>query len=784
MHRLAGKRRDLQQRKKIRRQRLVEQLEERRLLTAAQEVEPNDDTASANTLVVEESSIVPGLSRSYIEGNLSAGESDVFRFTALAGDELTIAADARNSSLDPEIVLRNSAGAQLDRDRDAGPGQNSLISRYQISSSGTYFVELIGDNVTTSGDYGLTVLSTRGLPLEYDPHDRNNQTFNAESLDFEIAGTSLTATSVGTINSATDQDLYHLGFLNAGTSISLVSRLPQWSNLEPLVELIDAAGNSLSDTDATDSAYAGNLAADGVVYARVSGLSGEGTDGQYAIDVQVNDQIAPVVRSIDRFPDAAVSSNELFSTFSVTLSESLDADSLLPAAFSLQEAGADQLLGTADDVPYSLTTTYNDSNYRIDFVITDGPLGNGEYRLTLAPSITDHVGNPLQGGSAFIKEFTIDAVPDGAVFEGRDNGGYDKATPLTFETDTSGTGWLRSQIGYGSNDPSGDQDWWSFTAEAGDFIDVWAQEKVGGDRPSIDLYRLRSDGNGTMYLTGDFRGGPGDTAYVSGYEATEDTTYFVRVTGTGGYDVRVNLNRGTPVETDSHFSNDSTGQADALPFTQHGNTRTATVAGTVMSIADEDIYQLGFLNAGTTVTLDASSLPDWSLLEPDVSVFRVDPTNSNNWLYVTDTDATEPVFSGNARHRFHTTALKCKRDTSVFEGSRYTQHDETLNWPDAEAFAISSRRTLGIDCFSRGTSVFQRDLRQRLLDWPQRCRRGRHIRVERWHRRSLTKTGINGSPASAANSSSRDYGFTCLGNDGGTWYVSSGSSTQSRLQPN
>ncbi|MEZ6092507.1 MAG: lectin-like protein, partial [Pirellulaceae bacterium] len=381
--------------------------------------------------------------------------------------------------------------------------------------------------------------------------------------------------------------------------------------------------------------------------------------------------------------------------------------------------------------------------------------------------MTDQLGNTLGGGD-FVRSFTVDAVPDGAVFEGRDNDTFDKATPLQIEADSSGSGWLRSELGWGSGDPVGDIDWWSFTAEAGDFIDVWSQEQVGGDRPFIDLYALRSDGNGVTHLSGNQRGGPGDTAYISGFEAPADNTYFVRVVESGGYDVRVHLYRGMSIETDAHGSNDSTGQADPLTFTQQGNTSTASVAGTVMSIADEDIYQLGFLNAGTSVALDALTLPEWSLLEPEVSLFRIDPTNSSNWLYVDDTDASDALFDGTIADD-GTYFAQVRTRTGVFESRRYTLHDASLTWTEAQAVAIDSGGHLA----SIGTAQEQAFLTttfgtdywiglndidtEGMFAWTD----GTPLNYENWYL---------GHPDNAGNSNGNDFAYMSS-NDGGTWYV-------------
>ena len=210
-------------------------------------------------------------------------------------------------------------------------------------------------------------------------------------------------------------------------------------------------------------------------------------------------------RSGNTFDDPNLS-NEIFATFTAQFSEPLSQESVAAAEYDLRESGIDGVFGTADDTVYSLTFSHVEPENRIDFTVTDGPLGNGDYRLTLPSTITDFVGNSLEDGSGLVRSFTVDAIPDGGVFEGRDNDDYTKATPLELEADTNGTGWLRSEIGYGSIEPYEDRDWWSFEGIEGDHIDVWAQKLVGGSRPSITLYRLKNDGTAVVKLVSSSNG--------------------------------------------------------------------------------------------------------------------------------------------------------------------------------------------------------------------------------------------------------------------------------------
>ena len=94
----------------------------------------------------------------------------------------------------------------------------------------------------------------------------------------------------------------------------------------------------------------------------------------------------------------------------------------------------------ADDDIYDLrlASTYS-TGTTVSLRVYDGPLHDGSYRLTFTPSITDVVGNPLDGdgtgtGQPYTQFFTVD-LADSFVYEGRDNDFFDNATPLTLVED-------------------------------------------------------------------------------------------------------------------------------------------------------------------------------------------------------------------------------------------------------------------------------------------------------------------------------------------------------------
>ena len=129
-------------------------------------------------------------------------------------------------------------------------------------------------------------------------------------------------------------------------------------------------------------------------------------------------------------------------------------------ALDLREAGADGTFGTADDVIYRLTlTSAYTGGTGVSLFINNGPLPSGHYRFTANTTLTDVVGNLLDGngngtgGDAYQREFTV-ALPSGLTYEGANNDTLYTATALTFTEDPAGSG-LYVARGLGRQDPYG-----------------------------------------------------------------------------------------------------------------------------------------------------------------------------------------------------------------------------------------------------------------------------------------------------------------------------------------
>ncbi len=250
-------------------------------------------------------------------------------------------------------------------------------------------------------------------------------------------------------------------------------------------------------------------------------------------------------------------------------------------AWDLREAGTDGMFDTADDVLYhvSVSPTYT-SGTSIGLFVDDGPLNTGHYRFTANRTLTDMVGNALDGnrdgtgGDAYQRTFYV-SLPTALVFEGRSNNSISLATALPLTEDPIGSGDWTAR-GLGSLDPvvyqswSIDVDYWSFQALAGDVVSVSVDTPDSDLNPYVEL-RNAADGG----LVGSNDEGPGADAFISHYTIASSGTYYVRIAKgdywsgtTGSYQVRVDVARGIQLESDANYSNDSIAGANLIEM--HG----------------------------------------------------------------------------------------------------------------------------------------------------------------------------------------------------------------------
>jgi predicted DNA-binding protein (MmcQ/YjbR family)/methionine-rich copper-binding protein CopC len=365
-------------------------------------------------------------------------------------------------------------------------------------------------------------------------------------------------------------------------------------------------------------------------------------------------------------------------------------------AWDLREAGADKMFDTPDDVIHRilLNGTY-DGGTTVNLLIEDGSLNTGSYRFTANSTLTDIVGNPLDGdkngtgGDDYVHYFTI-APPAGITTEGGRNNTQSNATALMLQNNPAGEGlWLAH--GMGNQDPAqqwnnwSDPDYWKVELQAGDVLSVYINTPESALNPIIYLY----DANGG-YLTSDDYAGANDDSFISRYAVGQNGTYYLQVgkyyydNVGGSYELLVDVARGIDMEYDPNYSNGALNGANALHFAADQHYQVSSVAGAIMAPEnnnhDYDMFALGCFNAGNTVEL-STTLPSTSSLIPLVTLFDAagTPITDAHW------NPADGTFSA-------TLTQDSEYYAKVERGYQYNGHTYVLTtagmyWTDAEAYA-------------------------------------------------------------------------------------------------
>ena len=128
------------------------------------------------------------------------------------------------------------------------------------------------------------------------------------------------------------------------------------------------------------------------------------------------------------------------------------------AAWDLRATGPDALFDTADDLVYGLAVASDSpadpwGQWQVRLFVQSGPLlAGGQFRLTARDSITNVLGDELDGdddgvpGGDCSKEFTLDLSAP-ATLEGTANDTLETATPLTLIEDPAASGYFLARSG-------------------------------------------------------------------------------------------------------------------------------------------------------------------------------------------------------------------------------------------------------------------------------------------------------------------------------------------------
>ncbi|HMT07145.1 MAG TPA: M36 family metallopeptidase [Pyrinomonadaceae bacterium] len=266
----------------------------------ADEVEPNGTTATATN--VPNPALVPSnLYQLGVSGNISTGsDQDYFDIGTLqAGDVITItqsgSPSGRGTNSDVFVYLyRAGSGTAVVSDDDSGPGLDSLIDRFTITTADTYYVRAYRAGGT--GTYQAAVFlensgtapTTGGsVVTETEP---NESTAAANNLSSSWRAVNYQFTSTGSI-AASDTDIFSYTF-TAGDLVTL--RSTSTSLLAPQSALLNSAGTAISTENGTSAVagvggesphYGYIIPTTGTYYFRNQAFSGTGS---YRDDVYVS----------------------------------------------------------------------------------------------------------------------------------------------------------------------------------------------------------------------------------------------------------------------------------------------------------------------------------------------------------------------------------------------------------------------------------------------------------------------------------------------------------------
>ena len=248
--------------------------------TDATSADPNDqffeatETSWGNTVsgTIEPTGSLP-------DPGSDASDVDMYKFSAVAGQQLTFDIDRTSGNLDSVIRLFDSYGYELDwNDDGAAPGESGSgdsYLAYTFSYPGTYYLGVssyedgwseyqydpitgIGDSSSsTSGGYNLTLENI----LMPDPNDQITESAYISVGDTVSGDISITGQSPDPGLDKGDVDMYQFS-ATKGETICFDIDLPAGSALDSNIRLFDAAGSPLTGGYNHDGAEPGGNSTD------------------------------------------------------------------------------------------------------------------------------------------------------------------------------------------------------------------------------------------------------------------------------------------------------------------------------------------------------------------------------------------------------------------------------------------------------------------------------------------------------------------------------------------
>ena len=294
-----------------------------------------------------------------------------------------------------------------------------------------------------------------------------------------------------------------------------------------VVDLSAQAGTNYDRyvVDLTAAAANSSLALGGVLLVRFSNTEYYAFDSTYARyfdDIRVvAGPVAPVITGLGEGTMVSVAGTP---SFHVKFTEALDsAAATVPANYQLVRAGADRLLGTADDVAVALSgAIIYDPATGVLLTLDSGTLFEQDaYRLTVLPTLTGSTGLALNDGLAQSLSF------DMAASEAAENDSLSSATETNLAGGVDGIYSIASAVG---NNSFGPKD-----------IDLYRVDARTGQRLKINLVRYGHNNSPLALRLFDASGVELDEVIMGGASTTLDLsrvpvgiqTFYIGVSAAG-----------------------------------------------------------------------------------------------------------------------------------------------------------------------------------------------------------------------------------------------------------
>ncbi len=282
----------------------------------------NNQLETATTLTPLETPPASGFYTAVGVGSFPAGgDTDYWRFTAEAGDRVTVWIEADAGNVYPQISLRNAANTAL---ASSGEWQSTYnyVQDLTIPVPGDYYVAVASNSNRSPGRYGLRLEVTRGPQLEAE--DNNNQS-QANTMRVSVTPGVFRARAAGALTWADGgSDYFRLPMMNVGNTISVGLALPMGSSLatNDVILTLEPEGGGAVATNRT-GLLNHIVASDGVYYVRVR-TERPGWRAQYLVEVTVADGTRPVITSVS-LPEEGASDSGVIERFTVGFSEDMTA---------------------------------------------------------------------------------------------------------------------------------------------------------------------------------------------------------------------------------------------------------------------------------------------------------------------------------------------------------------------------------------------------------------------------------------------------------------------------